>query len=86
LRGQIIVRHIWAIEFARDAVAVEGHGDRRFIDYPRSSFGTRGLGILAAARPVFPIAAPATWRETECGRPSNAFSMRKLPRSRAVRR
>jgi len=51
---------------------------RIFIDYLRNGRGTTAVGTYSPrARPGFPIAAPATWRQVERGVRPDAYSMQR---------
>jgi bifunctional non-homologous end joining protein LigD len=66
--------------------ATVARAGKLFIDFLRNGRGTTAIGAYSPrARPGFPVAAPVTWRDIERGMRSDAFSLRKLPRSRAAR-
>jgi len=57
-----------------------GRSGKVFIDYLRNGRGNTAIGAYSPrARPGFPVAAPVTWRDVECGIRSDAFSITNPP-------
>src|SRR5205823_2848427 len=68
------------------SATLEARPCRLFIDYLRNGRGTTAVGAHSPrARPGFPVASPATWRQIEHGLRSDAFSISKPPRATGLR-
>jgi len=85
--------HAYAKRFARkfaqlnDRYITSAQASRRgklFIDYLRNGRGTTAIGTYSPrARPGFPVAARATWREVENGTRPDAYTLGKPPKHRS---
>src|SRR5207253_24228 len=69
----------------RYTISAQGsRAGRLFIDYLRNGRGTTAIGAYSPrARPGFPVAMPASWKDVERGVLPDAFKLRRDRQTRA---